>query len=368
MVESNPVKEAFGYEALKPVLATMKHGKYVAQLPEGFREDVYHFTKVAEKEKGRAPYIVEVSQVMKRDSKFPIPMNDFVRVACYDLFRNDELLLDRELHRVSANPANQRTEQKVTEFEVFSDRYQRMFSQYKIGDRLRLLPGEKTPVVNFKQLKDILLSKDLSRASELDWIDAGELRFLDGEDMKGNMIAFQSFPRTGNSMLRRFLETISGLFTSSDMNLDIAIQLQMVGMLGEENVTDTNLTWITKTHWPINFFKEAFHANKMLVIVRNPIEIFPSFCSLMQTGSHSVMPQKPFTELSDDFWKKWVSFVTEMLKQNHERVTRISNKVPTFYVRFEDIRTNPVPILGDVFKFLFDVPSIEGTVLEKRIT
>ena len=62
--------------------------------------------KVAEKEKGRAPYIVEVAQVMRRESKFPIPSTFVVGPACYDLFRNDELLLDKECHRVSANPSN----------------------------------------------------------------------------------------------------------------------------------------------------------------------------------------------------------------------------------------------------------------------
>jgi len=31
------------------------------------------------------------------------------------------------------------------------------------------------------------------------------------------------------------------------------------------------------------------------------------------------------------------------------------------------LRSDPVPILKDLFKFLFDVESIEGTVLEKRI-
>ena len=46
----------------------------------------------------------------------------------------------------------------------------------------------------------------------------------------------------------------------------------------------------------------------------------------------------------------------------------ISKQIPAFIVRYEDLRVDPVPILKDMFKFLFDVKSIEGTVLEKRIT
>lgn len=47
--------------------------------------------------------------------------------------------------------------------------------------------------------------------------------------------------------------------------------------------------------------------------------------------------------------------------------TSISNRIPSFVVRYEDLKSDPVPILKDLFKFMFDVQSIEGTVLEKRI-
>lgn len=36
-------------------------------------------------------------------------------------------------------------------------------------------------------------------------------------------------------------------------------------------------------------------------------------------------------------------------------------------MRYEDLRTDPVSTLLDCFKFLLDAPSIEGTVVEKRI-
>ena len=80
-------------------------------------------------------------------------------------------------------------------------------------------PGPDTPVVNFKWLKELLLSKDLSRNEELEWIKDSGYRFLDGEDMKGNTLSLSSFPRTGNSFMRRFIEEISGIFTGSDMVL-----------------------------------------------------------------------------------------------------------------------------------------------------
>ena len=36
-------------------------------------------------------------------------------------------------------------------------------------------------------------------------------------------------------------------------------------------------------------------------------------------------------------------------------------------MRYEDLLINPEPILGELFCFLLDVHSIEGTVVEKRI-
>ena len=73
-------------------------------------------------------------------------------------------------------------------------------------------------------MKEILLSKDLSRNQELDWIASGEIRFLDGEDIDGDKVSFQSFPRAGNSMLRKFLEVVTGVHTGSDMPLDATMR------------------------------------------------------------------------------------------------------------------------------------------------
>ena len=90
-------------------------------------------------------------------------------------------------------------------------------------DRLVFRPKSDTPTVNLKELKEILLSKDLKRDQELEWISSGVYRFLDGEDINGDKIAFQSFPRSGNSMLRKFLETVTGVHTGSDMPIDVTI-------------------------------------------------------------------------------------------------------------------------------------------------
>ena len=57
-----------------------------------------------------------------------------------------------------------------------------------------------------------------------------------------------------------------------------------MGLLGQEHVCDDNLVWITKTHFPFGYGGEAkFQSQKMFCIVRNPLEVIPSFAYLKHT-------------------------------------------------------------------------------------
>ena len=67
---------------------------------------------------------------MVRDSWWPIPnptLLKLVLVLVQELYRNDELLGDRELNRVSVNPKHQARIDHKSEFELFSDRFTRLF-------------------------------------------------------------------------------------------------------------------------------------------------------------------------------------------------------------------------------------------------
>lgn len=48
-------------------------------------------------------------------------------------------------------------------------------------------------------------------------------------------------------------------------------------------------------------------------------------------------------------------------------VNNLAKSIPTFIIRYEDLVTNPVPLLTDCFRFLLDVNSIKNTIIEKRI-
>ena len=241
------------------------------------------------------------------------------------------------------------------------------FPTYKFDKKCRIVPGPDTPVKNFKEVKELLLSKDLSRDAEF---SKDELHFLDGKvGMRGNMVAFQSFPRCGNTFLRRFVEQITGIHTGADMNIQHTFHEAMMGLLGQEHVFSERRIWIAKTHYPLQTGDECvFGAQKMFCVVRNPLDVIPSFAYLVHTRSHSLVPNEKLHEEFPEWWTEWSKTVAEYMQFNHDYIVgELANEIPTYVLRYEDLVMNPEPVLIECFQFLLDVPSIEGTVCEKRI-
>ena len=116
----------------------------------------------------------------------------------------------------------------------------------------------------------------------------GEHRFLHGDPINWNKVAFTSYPRSGNSFLRKIIENVTGVVTGCVMRYNIT-RLQIMGFKGEGIVNDT--TWIVKAHHPLLSPKcLAFTGYKTFVIVRNPLDVFPSFAGMHNTLTHSAKP------------------------------------------------------------------------------
>jgi hypothetical protein len=89
-------------------------------------------------------------------------------------------------------------------------------------------PTDETPVINFNSLKDALLSTDLENAQKAyDVMVSKDPKFLDTKvDMMGNRVVLASFPRSGNSFLRKIIEQITGVFSGSDFHMKDCLPLQ----------------------------------------------------------------------------------------------------------------------------------------------
>ena len=133
----------------------------------------------------------------------------------------------------------------------------------------------------------------------------GHFRFLDGEPNPSNKVAFMSFPRSGNTFLRRYMELCTGVVTGADNTLHLNVVLQMQGTKGEGITDDT--CWIVKSHSPwIMPEAPVFYANKAIVIVRNPLDTCLSFLHLCSMQNHSIKAPFDYETLYPNFFNTWV--------------------------------------------------------------
>ena len=66
-----------------------------------------------------------------------------------------------------------------------------------------------------------------------------------------------------------------------------------------------------------------------------------------------------------EWWTQWVDCQSKRIAENHEiMMGQIANEIPTFVVRFEDLKLDPARTLNDLFCFLLDVPDLYDTVCE----
>ena len=98
------------------------------------------------------------------------------------------------------------------------------------------------------------------------------------------------------------------------------------------------------------------------------MDSIPSFANISNTRSHSLEINEQYHIDFPEFWDQWIRQMTLNYRDFHNKVlNQIADQIPTFFMRYEDLKVNPVPVLTDLFCFLLDVPSIEGTVVERRI-
>ena len=150
-------------------------------------------------------------------------------------------------------------------------------------------------------MRSILVSKDEQAFEENKWIWDGEFRFLDGESIEGNAVGISSFPRSGNSFLRRFVEQITGIATGSTISLHTSTTLQMQGFKGEYH-TDRNV-WVVRSHHPLYIKNSIKHpTNKTFIVVRHPLDVYPSAAGLFNTLNHGTKPDYEFYRDFPEWW------------------------------------------------------------------
>ena len=75
---------------------------------------------------------------------------------------------------------------------------------------------------------------------------------------------------------------------------------------------------------PKNFSdtSESFNAQKMIVIVRNPLDVILSFANLMLLQSHTLEPNELYHQQFPDWWEKWALKIAKEIADSHNYVIR----------------------------------------------
>ena len=113
-----------------------------------------------------------------------------------------------------------------------------------------------------------------------------DIEFLNG-DGDHEKIVISSYPRSGNTLTRSYLEQLTRIYTGSDCQIHRTLnkQLQSAGLCGESEID--NKVWIVKTHYPKRTGSQKFIANRAIVVVRSPLDCIASLFNMIGTLSHS---------------------------------------------------------------------------------
>jgi hypothetical protein len=144
-----------------------------------------------------------------------------------------------------------------------------------------------------------------------------------------------SYPRSGNTMLRAYMEKIMGVVTGSDADITKKLINDLMEMgLGGEGIYD-NQVWVIKTHYPERFGKGKFYAERVLLLLRNPVDCITSLFHMMCAGSHNKSLSDKNFEDNMDVWAEFVKQEITIWKDFHEFY--LNSKVPVHIIRYEDI-------------------------------
>lgn len=258
-------------------------------------------------------------------------------------------------------------------FELFSERFKRMYASkgYVLDADMRIRASSKCRTANLKQLMGMLASKDPKEYEDLKWMFDGHDRFLDGTPKPGNKVAFCSFPRSGNSFLRKYLEKLTGVTTGSDNDIRANVCLMMAGLKGEYIVDDT--VWIVKSHHPWNMVdaQKPSRCNKVIQIVRNPIDSIPSFMNLNTYLCHSSKVPFPYEKDYPETWQlmvdKFAVDTQRFYDINIDLGLKYKKQAPVLWIRYEDLVNDPKTCLSQISRFLLNMDDISDTNAMRRV-
>jgi len=150
-------------------------------------------------------------------------------------------------------------------------------------------------------------------------------------------LALVSYPRSGNSFVRKLVESSTGIVTGSDNrpNRTLAASLLEYGYRGEA-ITD-NSVWMVKSHYPERLGYIRFDVGRVVLVVRNPFDAIESYFHMGMTNTHDkALARDVFMSLKDT-WSKFVANEANTWVEFHRFWMRKRFECPVLIIRYEDL-------------------------------
>eukprot|EP00978_Attheya_sp_CCMP212_P024491 scaffold76964_cov57-Attheya_sp.AAC.1 len=196
-------------------------------------------------------------------------------------------------------------------------------------------------------------------------------------------VLLASYPRSGNTLLRTLLESLTSTVTGSDTRPNRTLSQSLVkdyGLMGEglatiqsTTINDTNHSHfapsymdIVKTHFPERKGCLRFSGRSVILLVRNPFDAIDSYWNLCLTNTHS---DRVTDTIYDTYKDKFHGLVSNEIKVwcqfHHYYISRCSqDNIPLLLVRYEDLVLNMDQQLTRILSFIhFDNDNQNKNVL-----
>jgi hypothetical protein len=179
-------------------------------------------------------------------------------------------------------------------------------------------------------------------------------------------VGLACYQKSGSTLLRRYLESITGIITGSDGDLTTTLdkQLKDSGLSGESILG--NKIWIAQTNFPEETGIARTDINKCILLVRNPLDSMLAFFNMLATRSiNNKMSDKEFEDLAD----AWDEFVRQeiCIWRDFYNYWMLEPLIPTYVVRLEDLYEEPKATLSELSRFILNTKATDDTLIQHII-
>ena len=224
MESTNVLSNSQGIKDLPEVIEKQANWPKL-QLPPPLYDHLTEILKEVEAQKGSPPNLIELQHAfVKKPGDFPM-MVPMVRGLFLNLWNINTTYLDKFCGYLSTTKWND----DYYKFDEYFDLRFKPLGYVRLENE-KIVPGESTKVVEFTEFWDIINSSDEQKLKDASWLfeDNDIPKFFNEKAAEnvvttGNRVGYLSFPRCGNSFLRKYLHNITGIQTGADMGMPMGL-------------------------------------------------------------------------------------------------------------------------------------------------